>query len=328
MLGRSLVVGSFVGLTAVGTFANDAAAQGNPHIQPAGAPDAKAHYQAGVSKHGAGDFAGALVEFQAADAIKSTAQAQRYIGVCQDNLGHYPEAIAAYEKFLTNVPAKQQAQGEELKKRVAMIKAMPGRVHVETTPAKASMSVDGKPGASTPADLDLAPGKHTLHFEFASYAPADKEVDVTFASHQDLKLELVANPSATPTVPPVVAAVRPPTPSTTDAPGAKTRSHTFVPMIVTGSLAVVAAGVGGVFGILALLDKGDFNSNPNLAAADSGETKTLVADIAFGAAFTLGVTTLALFLLKDDSATNEKTAEHRARPFALSPSPRGAMIRF
>jgi hypothetical protein len=73
-----------------------------------------------------------------------------------------------------------------------------------------------------------------------------------------------------------------------------------VPAYVTGGLAIAAAGVGTVFGILALNDKSDFDKNPTTQTADNGDTHALISDMAFGVALTFGVTSAVLFLTKDE----------------------------
>jgi len=78
---------------------------------------AKKHYGDGEKKYKAGDYAGALADFKAANEVKSTPQAERYIGLCEDALGHFSAAFEWYEKFLAHVPDKMTAQGEEVRKR-------------------------------------------------------------------------------------------------------------------------------------------------------------------------------------------------------------------
>ncbi len=342
---------TFAGLLVAGVFAAtvavspSAVAQPKPTTTTAAAPnlaDAKKHYGEGEKKYKAGDFAGALTEFQAADAIKSTAQSQRYIGLCQDNLGHFSEAVASYEKFLAAVPDKMKTEGDEIKKRVEQIKAMPARLHVESTPPGASILADGKPMGTTPADVELAPGKHILHIELAGYLPNDRDLDLPYAAKQDIRAELQAKPAepppvaATPTAPVEPAnAAPPPKPE-----GAK-ESHSKLPAIITGSLAIVAVGIGTGFGIAALEKKSEFDSNPTAATADTGENFALVADMAFGVAITLGVTAAVLFFTNDED-TAPKSAHKASRPTAkkapvkIVPTPffthngggAGALLRF
>ncbi|MDB4994583.1 MAG: Fe-S oxidoreductase [Myxococcaceae bacterium] len=268
--------------------------------------EAKKAYQSGEAKFKAGDYAGALTDFQTADQIKPTPQAARYIGMSADKLSKYPEAVAAYDRFLADVPAKMQTEGAEIKKRSDEIKAMPGKVHVDAN-VPATVTVDQQPTKTmTPSDLDVPPGHHTLHFAADGRLAQDKEVDVTFASKQDVRAELEAAPPPVAPVVAPVAATPPPAPPPPAAPPPEPRSK--VPAYVTGGLAIVAAGVGTVFGVMALSDKSDFDKNPTAAKADDGENHALVADMSFGVAVTLGVTSAVLFLTKDDAPAASASA--------------------
>ncbi len=271
---------------------------------------AKKHYADGDAKFKAADYAGALVDFQAADQIKGTPQTARFIGLCQDNLGHYPEALDAYARFLANVPPKMAAQGDEITARVNAIKQMPAKVHVSSDPSMVQFSVDGKPQATpTPADLELPAGHHTLHFAADGHDPVDRDVDLAFASKQEVSVTLPAS-AAPPPVPvaevPAPAAAPPPEPTPADS--APPPSHSNVAAWITGGAAVVAVGIGTGFGIATLNDKSNYNANPTTATADSGENHALIADMAFGVAVTLGVTSVVLFLSHDDSSGAAKPA--------------------
>ncbi|WP_394822335.1 PEGA domain-containing protein [Pendulispora albinea] len=312
-----------------------------PTSPAAVAAEAKKNFQAGETKFKAGDFAGALSAFQTSDSLKPTPQGAHYIALSQDKLGQYPEAVAAYERFLSEVPANMKKEGEEATKRVSEIKAMPGKVHVEAAPAAAKITVDGAPTASpAPADLELAPGKHAIHVAADGFVAQDKEVDVTFASKQNVKVELEA--AAPPPVAAPVPAAEPPPPAAPETPPPAPRSK--VPAFVTGGVALAAAGVGTVFGIMALSDKSDFDKNPTAAKADDGENHALIADMAIGVAITLGITSAVLFFSADEPAAKAAKAAPNKNvasapkpvPVTIRPAPivtthgggAGALIRF
>ena len=105
----------------------------------------------------------AETEFKAADDIKSAPQTERFIGLCEDRQGHLQTAVDWYDRFLAHVPDKMAEQGEEIRKREAEIKAIPGKVHVESNPPGANVVVDDRPqSAPTPMDVELAPGSHVV----------------------------------------------------------------------------------------------------------------------------------------------------------------------
>lgn len=274
-----------------------AAAAGKPDLNAA-----KKHYGEGDKKYKAGDYAGALEQFKAANDIKPTPQAERYIGMCEDALHHPVEALEWYDKFLAHVPDKLAEQGEEIKKRETELKATPGKVHVDSTPPGASLAVDDKPQSGiTPLDVELAPGTHMLKVTAAGHAPASKSIDVAFASTSTVAITLpeeVAPPPQPPSPPPV-AQETPPPPPVPPPPPPEPRSK--VPAFITGGIAVAAAGVGVAFGIVTLNDHSSYNSNPTTATADSGDTHALITDMAFGVAITFGVTSAVLFLTNDEA---------------------------
>jgi hypothetical protein len=320
------------------TVAAGAGATAKPNLN-----EAKKRYAAGEKKFKAGDYQGALDDFTAADAIKSTPQSVRYIGLAQDKLGKFSDAVASYDKFLADVPAKMTKEADETRARETEIKAMPGKLHVDATPAGAQVTLAGKPAQPAPADLELAPGKYQLHVSADGYTAKDQDVDVAFASKQNLKVDL--EPAPAPPPPPPVVAVAPPPPAPPPAQPLPPEPRSKVPAYVTGGLAIVAAGVGTVFGILALGDKSDFDKNPTSSTADDGENHALIADMAFGVAITFGVTSAVLFLTKDESLQpppqaqtpqQKKLATQKANRFRVVPAPivsphgagAGALIRF
>lgn len=327
---------------AAGTAAKPAA--------PAKPADPKALMASGEKKFKAADYSGALADFEAANAAKASPEADRYIGLSHDNLGHFAEAVVAYERFLSNVPAKMKEQGEETKKRVEAIKAMPGKVHLETTPSGAQILVDaaGNPNAApeaatTPTDLELKAGKHTVRLTAEGYEPTDKEIDVTYASKQDVKVDLVKKAEPVPPPPPPVVAEAP-APAPTPPPPPPPEPRSKVPAYVTGAVAIVAAGVGTGFGIKALSQSSDFDKNPTTKRADDGENNALVADMMFGIAITFGVTSAVLFLSSDAPQTAKnapvksepKVAKKAPPKVTITPTPyvtpsgggAGALVRF
>jgi hypothetical protein len=322
---------------------------------PAKPADAKALASSGEKKFKAGDFAGALADFEASQTAKAAPETERFIGLSHDNLGHYPEAVVAYEKFLATspMPASMKQQADEAKKRVDAIKTMPGKVHVETTPPGAQITVDlaanpnAQPNAApTPTDLDLPAGHHTIKIAAEGFTTTDKEVDVTYASKQDVRVELVKSEPPPPPPPPVVAEAAQPAPAPPPPPPPEPRSK--VPAYVTGAVAIIATGVGIGFGVKALGQSSDFDKNPTTKKADDGENNALVADMMFGIAITFGVTSAVLFLSSDapqsakadpadkKSAARVAVAVKKPAKITITPTPyvtpsgggAGALVRF
>jgi len=275
---------------------------------------AKKHYGDGDKKYKAGDFAGAEVEFKAANDIKGAPQTERYIGLCEDALGHFQVAVDWYDKFLAHVPEKMASQGDEIKKREGEIKALPGKVHIDSTPPGATVTIDDKPAAApTPTDVDLPPGAHIVKLTATGRLPSQKSIDVAFASSQIVTATLDAQPTPALVPPPPAPVAEAPQPAPPPPPP---EPRSKVPAYVTGGLAIVAAGVGTVFGIMTLSDKSDYDKNPTSNTADNGDTHALICDMSFGVALTFGVTSAVLFLTKDEpppaTASNDASPEAKA----------------
>lgn len=269
---------------------------------------AKRHYSDAEKEFKAGDYSSALADFRAANEIKSTPQAERSIGLCEDALGHFPAAVDWYAKFLAHVPGKMTTLGDETRKRIAEISAMPGKVHVESNPPGAEVAIDGKAEPSpTPFDVELPPGQHTLELKENGRLPATKTIDVTFASSQAVAAELDAEPPPPPPPPAVAPPAPAAAPPTVPPPPAAARSR--VPAYVTGALAIAAAGVGTAFGILTLDDKAQFDRDPTTQTADNGDTHSLIADMAFGVAITFAVTSIVLLVTNDEPPVSTTSAD-------------------
>jgi PEGA domain len=317
---------------------------------------AKRHYDSGQSKFREGDYAGALTDFQIANDIKATPEAERYVGRCLDQLGRLRAAVEWYDRFLSHVPARMAIHGERIRRRDAEIKAMPGRLHVESNPPGASISVDGNPqSAATPVDVELAPGVHRVRLVGRGRTAAERSVDVAFASTQTVSVDLGTEPALGSSRDVRAAAVRPaerpasierasPGDGPIDAnrgsvadrrasaedrsvdedtaaddasPSDETPPPQQGPLIplrayLTGGVAVVAAGVGTAFGIAALNDKKEFDSNPTTQNADARSQHALIADIALGAAVASGVATAVLLLENDRSVPPRDGSPKRA----------------
>ncbi len=280
----------------------------NPGATPAKPADPKAAFVAGERKFKANDFQGALADFQASETAKADPATERYLAMTQDNLQAFPDAVTSYEKFIAANPPSMKTQVDEAKKRVEAIKVMGGKVHVETTPPGASLVIDTSTTPYekvTPADLDLTAGHHTILIGADGFENSTKELDVTYGSKQDLKVEL-AKKEAPPPPPP--------------------EPRSKIPAYVTGAVAIAAAGVGVGFGVKALSQSNDFDKNPTTKKADDGENNALVSDMMFGIAITFAVTSAVLFLSNDApataSASSSKTATlKKKQALIITPTP-------
>jgi len=66
----------------------------------------------------------------------------------------------------------------------------PGKLHIESTPAKGTVYVDGVAVAYTPADLKLSPGAHRIEIAHAGFFNLKKEITVQRGDNPALKAAL------------------------------------------------------------------------------------------------------------------------------------------
>jgi tetratricopeptide (TPR) repeat protein len=106
-------------------------------------------FRSGEARYEAADYAGALADFQDADSAQPSPQAARFIGLCQDKLGHFRAAATAYLRFLAAPPAKLAGEVGAIVRRLEEIKTMPGEVDIEPVPAgAAALQPPPRPGPS------------------------------------------------------------------------------------------------------------------------------------------------------------------------------------
>jgi hypothetical protein len=120
------------------------------------------------------------------------------------------------------------------------------------------------------------------------------------------------------TLPPAMA---PPPPPEAAPPPASAPASASAPAVTRSTvalwaagIAVVGAGVGATFGILALQNKSDYQKNPTFSNTDNGNNDAAYADGAFALAVAAGVTSLVLFLTRDTT--------HDVDPSAAAPPSR------
>jgi hypothetical protein len=163
-------------------------------------------------------------------------------------------------------------------------------------------------------DVKLAPGPHKIRVATSGYAGVTKEVTVEAGVPKTVDVTLPKEQAVATAVTPKPVSETAATgemPSTMTAePAAERRSN----VVGYALLGVAGAGlvVGSVFGIQALGDKSDFNGGQKTTdKADSAEKNALIADMAFGAALTLGITGAVLLI---SNSSGSATGQERSAP--------------
>ena len=151
---------------------------------------AKEAFAAGKAKFEAGDFQGALEQFTVANDTLPNPFVYLKIAECHEKLASPLDAVAWLEKYLAEKP--DAANAKDIQAKIDSLKATPGKVSATSVPEGASLVLDGEDtGKTTPAELEVAPGEHTLGFKLEGYAEDSKTIEMTTAGAQELSVELV-----------------------------------------------------------------------------------------------------------------------------------------
>lgn len=293
---------------------------------------ARAAYGEGQSLFRENRFAESQARFEAAYAAVPNPVVLLPIAETQERQENFAAAVVTLERYLrerTDAPDREAVQV-----RIAQMRSRPARVHVMTSPAGASISVDGQStGRVSPADLEMTAGDHSVSVALAGYESARQSLTTTFGARQEVHLVMTATPTRGNALPPNGSesdifdgsnAVTPPDATTEvgGADGSDTASaDDAAPESGGASPAVWAfAGVGGaalvtgtVLGFLAMSAQSDFDAMPTTATADRGERLSLFADVAFVTAGVCAITALVLLATGGSDDEEADSAEATAR---------------
>ncbi len=135
------------------------------------------------------DYEGALEQFMLANDTLPNPFVYIKIGECYEKMGNVPEAITWHEKYLEEKP--DAANAKEVQAKIDELKNMPGTVAATSTPEGASLVLDEEDtGKVTPAEIEAAPGQHTLVFKLDGYVEDSKTFEMTPGGSQEIVVEL------------------------------------------------------------------------------------------------------------------------------------------
>ncbi len=292
-------------------------AQGKGKGKPSAAATARARdaYKTGQQYFEAGEYHSAEAAFREAYAAVPNPVVLLSVGECQKRAGKHAEAVSTFERYLTEKPdAKDRA---EVEGKIEEIKSLPATLVVSTDPPGAKISIDGSDsGKVSPAEIEIAPGEHTVELSLQTGETVTKNVTADFGARHELMVEIGAenlvDPFATGGGESVYGA-EPEEPVDEDEGGSS-----VAPWIVM-SVGGAALAAGTILGVMALSEESDFNENPTTDSADHGEQLALFADVAFGVGAVAVVTGLVLLLTEGDPETDEPGEQAAAsRPRVLA----------
>lgn len=261
---------------------------------------------AGQKKFDAGDFAGALEAWAAADEIMKVPTTGLRVGKAQEKLGKLVEArdtwlrvsrspvAEAEPRAITAARKEASSLAVEVGKRIPSVSVKVAGVAADV---ELSVSVDGVsvPPAAALLPYRVNPGEHQVSVSAAGYSQAD--ASVSLAEGDNKTLEVTLTPVAQDAAPPVVQPLppsdaRPPAQPPPESQGPRADSSSGgAPWTVIGfSLAGVGVAVGAITGAMSSAKTSDIketcdgNRCPGEAQADidSASTLALISNIGFG----------------------------------------------
>jgi hypothetical protein len=289
---------------------------------------ARETYREGVALESAGNWAGALAKFQSVASVKSTPRVRFHIGLCQENLGRWNEALGAYKMAIAEANAEHARDVvKEAEAAKAKLEGKIPRLTLRRSPGAegAGLSLDGVElgSATIGVEMPIDPGNHSLVVRMAGREVQRITVEIGEGEHKtfDVQPPAASGPSTQPTV---SASTVAPIVSAEPEQGQPARSSTLLPWIVTG-LGAASLATSGVF---YLLRSGAVSDLENRCGAslqctesdrslyDRGRTYTLVANVTLGVGIVgLGVGTVLLLASSGAKAKQEPRVSHPSARF-------------
>ncbi len=255
------------------------------------AQDASKHFERGIKLSEEEDWRAALIEFERAYAVDPNYRVLFDIGQCLYQLKDYPGALASFQRYLAAGAGRVQADRRaEVESDIEVLKGRVASVRVSSAIAGAEIRVDDIVVGTTPlaSPIVVSAGRRKLTMSKAGMPTVTRYVDLAGEETAEAKLDPDAVVNASP-APPVASAalVISPEPSSALRP----RSPSLLPAWFSFGVGAVGVGVGAIFGVTAMNDKGDLDrqcvakSCPSTSQSliSASQRDSLVSTLGFGA---------------------------------------------
>jgi hypothetical protein len=146
--------------------------------------------QEGVRSYRAGRYTDAIAYFRAAYQLGGPSSELWNIVRCREGMDDLEGAAAAIDDYLDVQNVLSQDRVDAAREAQAL-RARPSPLTVTTTPAGASVTIDGKPAPGvTPVSADLRAGSHTIAVQRSGYLPLTQAVEARFGRAVIVTLDL------------------------------------------------------------------------------------------------------------------------------------------
>lgn len=274
---------------------DDAATESDPRME-----EAQSRFAEATALFDRGDYESALAEFQEIYALMEGHPRRSFvlfnIGLTQEELFRYDEALATYRRFLEEAP-RPAPREDEVRGAIERLVPRLATLTITTNVPEAEVWVDERRVGTAPGSVSVTGGRHVIELRAQGYNPARTDLQVAARTEPSLNLELDRS----------FAGVSP-------------------AFFVTGAgLTVASLGVALGFAAAAIAEHGNLSSQLSdsedqfevtQARIAAMEQNALIADVMFGAAGVLGIATVVLAFVTDwGSEPPPEAASLRVTPF-------------
>lgn len=301
-----------------------AAAQSAP-AGAASSSEARTHFERGVTFYNEADYAAALVEFKRAYALAPTWQVLFNVGQSDFQLRDYAGALVTLQQFLDEgkdrVPDERRAL---VTSELADLANRVGHATITSNAAGAEVTMDDAAVGVTPLSQPVlvSVGIRKLTATLAGRTPIGREVAVAAGETVAVHLDFPELPSAMARPAPTSA------PAMVLVPAQAAPSRSRAPAITAFGLGLVGAGVGAVFGVLAVGDKSRLDGECTGKACRVGSQSNIdavsrdatISTVGFGVMAVGAVVGLALWFTSGGSAARTQDSATAISPGLVSAS--------
>lgn len=297
------------------------------------ANEAREAFRAGISLEQAGDWERALKKFRDAAGFKSTAQVRFHIARCLEKLGHWTEAIGAYELAMADATGADRNEiMRHSKPAVEALRAKVPKLILERGPGSDLATVqlnDTEVGsASFGQPMALNPGGHVLK---VSESGATEE-QIVVMTEGETKTVVIRPPKKAAPPPPPPPPPQPLTASTESEGGA-----TWLPWTLMG-VGAASLAAAGVFVVMRQQKLGELedecgsgrdNCPPSARSLyDDGKRFTLLANVTGGVGAAVLGAGVVLLVMQPKGKDAAPAASSTSLRFTVSPGMVGVGGRF
>jgi tetratricopeptide (TPR) repeat protein len=194
--------------TPVATYCKGGSAQEAPAATPATGKDtaqedrranARARYEEGANAYSAGRYKDAVDLFLEADQLSPSAPLSFNVARAYEHIGDDAGALRWYRDYLRRAPtAENSADVKAIVSALALTLAKKGvqQLSVLSSPAGATVTVDGTPVGVTPWTGELNPGKHKLLLTYRGYTDERRTVMLSATEPREINLQMEQSTAA------------------------------------------------------------------------------------------------------------------------------------